>query len=91
MMRAEFHEVVVFTTDGSSQAHRFPVGDTPEEERQIRADLAQLIMGAYENVDGSLMLGKPFVAYRVNQITKIVWEAGYWEPDKPAMGFVQPR
>ena len=75
-MQPEFHEVVVYTTDGSSQTHRFPVGDTPEEERQNRVSLAQLIIDAHRSVDGSLVLGKPFVAYSVNQITKIVWGRG---------------
>ena len=90
-MQPEFHEIVVYTTDGSSQAHRFPKGDTPEEEQENVRALAMLIMDAHKSVDGSLILGKPFVAYRVNQITKIVWEEGHWEPDKPAIGFLVKR
>ena len=89
-MPPEFHEIVVYTTDGSSQTHRFPIADTPGKEQKNVRDLAKLIQDAYLNVDGSLILGEPFVAYRVNQITKIVWEEGSLEPDKPAMGFVQP-
>ncbi|MCY4415619.1 MAG: hypothetical protein OXE87_04835 [Chloroflexi bacterium] len=92
MTQPQAHHVIVHTSDGKAETHMFPVGDTPEEQRQIRRELAELIQDVNKNSDGTLILGSPFVAYLISHITKIVWVDGYIEADeKPPMGFIRPR
>ena len=92
MVQPQAHKVIVHTSDGSNQTHTFPMGNTPEEQGQIRGEIAKLIRDALSGSDETLILGSPFVAYPVNHITKIVWTDGYIETDgKPPLGFIQPR
>ena len=92
MTEPQVHKVIVHTSDGNHQIHTFPVGDTSEEQGQIRRELAKLIQDTFSNSDGTLILGSPFVAYPVCHITKIVWTDGYIETGgMPPLGFIQSR
>ena len=89
METPEFYRISVYTTDGSHTEHRFEAGDTPDARAHVYHTIAGYIAQAADAPDGMLVLSEPFAAYRISQITKIVWEDGVTPVEQVGIGFIR--